>query len=129
MSKENLELAQRGVESLDAFWSMLDEEVVWDLRAWPIPDLDAVTKGREAVIKASRHYWGTWDEYNVEAEEILDADPNVVVIIHEHGRGKSSGAPFAQTHPQVWTFRDGRIIRWASFSSRAEALEAAGLSA
>jgi len=127
MSQQNVDLVRRGIEDVNAFWAMLDEYVLWDLRAWPIPDLDSVYVGRDAVIKASRHYWGTWDDYRVEAEEILDAGPSVVVILHEHGRGKGSGVPFDKSHPQLWTFRGGRIIRWDSFQSRAEALEAAGL--
>ena len=128
MAQNNVELARRGVASVHDFWAMLDEYVVWDLRAWPMPDLDHVHVGRDAVIKASTHYWGTWDDYHVEAEEILDAGQSVVVIIRERGRGKGSGAPFDQQHPQVWTFRGSRIIRWESLATRAEALEAAGLS-
>lgn len=124
----NVELVRRGVADVNVFWAMLDEYVVWDLRALPLPDLDSVYIGRDAVIKGSRHYWGTWDEYSVEAEEILDAGVSVVVIIHERGRGKSSGVPFERVHPQLWTFRAGRIIRWDSFRSRADALEAAGVS-
>ena len=127
MSEENLELVRRGVSDVDFFWSMLDEYVVWDLRGWPTVDLDPVHVGRDAVIKASRHYWGTWDDYSVEADELIDAGPSVVVILRERGRGKGSGAPFEQQHPQLWTFRGGRIIRWESFKSRAQALEAAGL--
>jgi ketosteroid isomerase-like protein len=76
------------------------------------------------VIRGSRHYWGTWDDYSVEAEELLEAGPSVVVILRESGCGKESGAPFEQTHPQLWTFRGDRIIRWDSFQTRAEALEA-----
>ncbi len=128
MAHENAELVRRGVADVEAFWAMLDEYVTWDLRAWPIPDLDPVHVGREAVIKASRHYWGTWDDYHVEIEEILDAGPSVVVMLRERGRGKGSGAPFEQLHPQLWTFRGGRIIRWESFPTRSEAVEAAGLS-
>lgn len=129
MSQGNIELVRRGIESVDAFWAMLDEYVIWDLRAWPkAPDIDAVYVGRDAVIKASRRYWGTWGDYRVEARELLDAGPSVVVILHESGRGKGSGAPFDRPHPQLWTFRSGRVIRWDSFQSRAEALEAAGLS-
>ena len=57
-----------------AIWTMLDEYVIWDLRAAAsFPDLDSVYVGRDAVIKASRDYWGTWSEYSVETEEILDA--------------------------------------------------------
>ena len=127
MAAENVELVRRGVASVDAFWAMLDDYVIWDLREWPMPDLDPVYVGRDAVIRASRRYWGTWDHYHVEAEEILEAGPSVVVILHERGRGKSSGAPFDQRHPQLWTFRAGRIIRWESFRTKADALEAAGL--
>ena len=128
MSQENLERVRRGIESVDAFWEMLDEYVVWDLRGWPLPDLAAVYLGRNAVIEGSRRYWGTWDDYNVEPEELLDAHPSVVVILRERGRGKGSGAPFNRLHPQLWTFRGDRIIRWESFQSRDDALRAVGLS-
>lgn len=128
MTHDNGELARRGVANVHDFWEMLDEYVVWDLRAWRMLDLDPVYVGREAVIKASRRYWGTWDQYSVEAEEIIEAGPSVVVIIHERGLGRGSGAPFEQRHPQLWTFRKGRVIRWESFPTRAEAVEAAGLS-
>ena len=127
MSQENLELVRRGVANVHDFWAMLDEYVIWDLRASPILDLDSIYVGRDAVIQASRHYWGTWDDYSVEAKEILDAGSSAVVVLHERGRGKSSGIPFDREHPQVWTFREGRIIRWESLPSRAEALVAAGL--
>lgn len=129
MTQDNVELVRRGLANVHDFWAMLDEYVIWDLRARrPIPDLDPVYVGRDAVIKASTHYWGTWDDYHVEAEEIIGAGPSVVVILHERGLGKGSGAPFEQHHPQLWTFRKGRIIRWESFPTRAEAVEAAGLS-
>ena len=127
MSEENIELVRRGVESVDAFWAMLDEYVVWDLRGSPLPDLDRVYVGRDAVIKGSRHYWGTWVDYSVEAEEVVDAGPSVVVILRERGRGKGSGAPFEKRTPQLWTFRGCRIIRWDSFQSKDAALAAAGL--
>lgn len=127
VSHANVELVRRGVQSLQAFWAMLDEYVVWDLRETPLPDLDGVYVGRDAVIKASRHYWGTWDEYKLDVEELIDAGSSVVVVLHEQGRGKGSGAPFEQRLAQVWTFHRGRVIRWELFPDKATALEAAGL--
>lgn len=114
---------------MDAFWALLDDYVVWDTRDYPVLDLDGVYVGRDAVIEASRHYWGTWDDYHLDAEELIDAGSSVVVVVRERGRGKGSGAPFDKRWAQVWTFGRGRIIRWEMFPDRAAALEAAGLRA
>jgi ketosteroid isomerase-like protein len=101
---------------------------VWDLRAYPVLDLDGVYVGRDAVIKASRHYWGTWHEYRLDAEQFIDAGSSVVIAVRERGRGRGSGAPFDQRWAQVWTFSRGRIIRWELFPDTARALEAVGMS-
>jgi ketosteroid isomerase-like protein len=128
MSQENVEIVRRGIERLATFWDMLDDYVIWDLREYPIVDLDAVYVGRDAVINASRHYWGTWDDYRLDAEEVIDTGSSVVVVLHEQGCGKGSGAPFERRLAQVWTFHRGRIIRWEVFPDKATALKAAGLS-
>ena len=127
MSRENVELVRRGIQSVETFWALLDERVVWDLRDYPVLDLDGVYVGRDAVIEASRHYWGTWDDYRLDAEELIDAGSSVIAVVRERGRGKGSGAPFEQRFAQVWTFGRGRIIRWDAFPDKAAALEAAGL--
>ena len=35
MSRENVELVRRGIRSVDAFWALLAEDVVWDVGANP----------------------------------------------------------------------------------------------
>jgi ketosteroid isomerase-like protein len=127
MAERQLELVRQGVADVHAFWDMLDEHVVWDLRASRLPDLDGVYMGREAVIRWSRHYWGAWEDYRIEIEELVDAGSGIVVMLRERGRGRGSGAPWEKLHPQVWTFRGDRIVRWESFETRADALAAAGL--
>ena len=128
MSQENVELIRRGIQRVEAFWALLDEYVVWDLRDRPMLDLDSVYVGRDAVVEASRHYWGTWQDYRLEAEELIDAGSSVVVAVRERGRGKGSGAPFDQRFAQVMTLSRGRIVRWEVFQDVAGALEAVGLS-
>ncbi len=127
MSRDNVELVRRGIEGPDAFWALLDDHVVWDTHNYPAVDIDDVYLGREAVIRATRHYWGTWDDYHLDAEELIDAGPSVVVVVREVGRGKASGAPFERRWAQVMTLRRGRIIRWELFPDRAAALEAVRL--
>jgi ketosteroid isomerase-like protein len=129
MPEENLETVRRGVQSLEVFWSLLDDYVVWDLRDYrTAPDFDDVYVGRDAVIEASRHWWGAWTDYRLEAEELIDAGSSVVLVLHEQGRGKGSGVPFENRFAQVWTFSRGRIIRWEIFPDKGAALEAAGVS-
>jgi ketosteroid isomerase-like protein len=128
MSQENVGLVRRGIQSVDAFWALLDEHVVWDLRDRRIFDLDEVYVRRDAVVTASRHYWGTWHSYQLDAEELIDAGSSVVLTVHERGRGRGSGAPFEEKWAQVWTFSRGRIVRWEHFPDRVSALKAVGLS-
>jgi ketosteroid isomerase-like protein len=128
MSQENVEIVRRAVKDVHFFWTLLDEYVVWDLRQLPLMDLDPVYVGREAVIKASRHYWGTWDAYELGAEDIIDVGPSVAVAVHERGRGRGSGVPFERRFAQVWTFQRREVVRWAVFQDMTQALEAVGLS-
>ena len=127
MSQENVEVVRHATQNLDAFWSLLDERVVWDLRQSQTVDLRGVYIGRDAVIEASRHYWGTWDDYRVVVEEPIEAGSSVVVG-SEIGRGKGSGVPIQRQLAQLWTLRRGKITRWEIFPDKAAALEAAGLS-
>ncbi len=122
-----MEIVRHAVGNLDVFWSLLDEHVVWDLRESQTVDLNDVYVGRDAVIEASRHYWGTWADYRVVVEELIEAGSSVVVLGSEIGRGKGSGVPIRRQLAQLWTLHRGRIIRWEVFADRAAALEAAGL--
>jgi ketosteroid isomerase-like protein len=122
-----VELVRRGIEDVEVFWAMLDEYVVWDMRALSVLDLDPVIVGRDAVIESWRHYWGTWEEYRLDADEVIDAGASVVIVVRERMRGKGSGVPIDRRWAQIWNFHRGRIIRWETFPDKAAALEAAGL--
>ena len=86
-----------------------------------------VYRGREGVAEAMRVWSGTWEDWNVEMEEIIDAGDHVLLIARESGRGKGSGIEIDQRIFAVFTLRGGRIVRWKGFIDRNEALEAAGL--
>ena len=128
MSEENVELVRRGIDSVEAFWSLLDEHVVWAIGEMPLPDLPEVMIGRDAVVEGSRHYWGTWDDYVLEPTEIIDAgEDRVIVVFYERGRGRGSGVPFERRGATLYTLRACKMIRFRVFPTREEALEAAGL--
>lgn len=124
ISQENVELVRRGMESAQAFWALFDERIVLDMRL--VPDSDGEYVGRVAAIQAGRQYWSTFEDYHLDALELIEAGSSIVVIVRERGRGRGSGAPFERRWAQVWTFRSGRIVRWEAFPDRAAAIRAAG---
>jgi ketosteroid isomerase-like protein len=131
MSQENVGLARWAFTSGDPirFFSLLDEDVEFDAtRNAQLPGAARAGRGRAVVERFGREYWGTWAEYSAQTQEFIDAGDHVVVEVQKHGKGKGSGVPFERTHTQVWARRDERLVRWLLFASRAEALEAVGLS-
>jgi ketosteroid isomerase-like protein len=108
------------------FFDLLDEEVELDFSAYPVPG-SRVLRGKDAAIDWSRRWWGTWDEYVLEATEIVDAGENrVVVVQRERGRGKGSGVQLERRWAVVYTLRMGKVVRFQPFKTREEALAAAG---
>ena len=45
MSRENVDLVRRGVQSVDAFWALMAEEVVWENDHPRFSDTPAVCVG------------------------------------------------------------------------------------
>jgi ketosteroid isomerase-like protein len=60
-------------------------------------------------------------------EEFIDAGDQVVVTVHYTGRGRGSGVPFDDRLFDVYTLREGKIIRKREFRDRSAALDAAGV--
>lgn len=71
---------------------------------------------------------GTWEGWNLDIEEIIDAGEQVLAVHRESGRGKGSGVPLTQTTFCVYTLRDRKVVRIEAFHTREVAVEAAGLS-
>jgi hypothetical protein len=51
-----------------------------------------------------------------------------VTLLHHHATGKRSGISVEMRNRQVFTIRNGKIVRYELVSTEAEALEAAGVS-
>lgn len=132
MSPSNVELARRGVEALLAGdWEttaeLIDPGIEWEETPGLGPDA-SVYRGLEEVRSAVGSWTEKWTDYVFEVRDYLDAGDQVVVLVHERGRGRSTGASVEREFGQVLTFRAGKIIRNRLYGSWAEAREAGGLS-
>jgi uncharacterized protein len=131
VSAENVEVVRATLDSVagvDAFsptaasrlLSVCHPEVEWDVSAlWPDGQ---VYRGRSGVARFFRRWLGAWDSYDFEVEELLDRGDHVVVMLRERGTAKGTGAEVDHRFAQIWTLRDGRVVRWRAFSKREEAL-------
>ena len=83
--------------------------------------------GRDAVRANFERWTSAWAESEATAEEFIDAGDRVVVSAHFRARGRGSGIEVEARFHEVYTLRDGKIVRVDEFNDRAEALEAAGV--
>ena len=71
-------------------------------------------------------YVGSWESFQLGADEFIDAGDHVVVPFTNRARGRY-GIELQGRGTFVWTIRDGAIVRACLYQERDEALEAAGL--
>jgi ketosteroid isomerase-like protein len=111
---------------LEAVFAAVAPEIEWDFThtdQWPE---QKVYRGYEAVLEFFRAWTEEWDDYHFEVEEIRDAGNQAVVVIRDEGTGKRSGLKLERTHGELWTVRDGKVIRIELFDDKDAALAAVG---
>jgi ketosteroid isomerase-like protein len=132
MSRENVEAIRAAFEAwqrgdIDAWVAAIDPMIEWDSSAYRVVGVDERGQGRESFLSRLDRYWSSWDRYDATIKELIDADDNVVIVLHETVRAGGSDAPIERDLVQVWTIREARAVRFRAFPTKAEALEAAGL--
>jgi uncharacterized protein len=131
MSEENVEVMRRGYAAFnrgdfDAVVADFARDFEY-VAIGVIPGITGVYRGREGFKRFMRTFWGEFDDARSEVNEFVDAGDQVLVTQTVHGRGKQSGAEGSWTFWILWAVRDGKVVRGQGFTSRDQALEAAGL--
>jgi ketosteroid isomerase-like protein len=132
MSQENVEVARQvwrayNNQGLEAALDYFAGDIVCE----DFPELPdrATYEGKEGFRERYRHFTEIWGDFVMKPVEFIDAGDDVVVaVIAMTGRGMGSDAPMDAAAVFVYEIRDGKIARDRPFTSRSQALEAAGLS-
>jgi ketosteroid isomerase-like protein len=136
VSEENVEVVRRVYEAAtrgatDTVLELYDADVEWDVSRSPYRALmgRAAYRGHDGLRGFFRDYNDPWAVIADECEELIDGGDRVISVVSTRARGRASGADVETTYQAgVWTLAQGKIIHVAWFSTRSEALEAAGLS-
>ena len=129
MSQENVEVVRRMQEAVgtEAALDYFDPEVV--VINSPNSPETAPYVGHAGLVAWVRHVRAAVGDFWAETEETIDIDDNrVLVVAAVRGEGRASGLPVDMALPTVYTLRDGRIVRVQAYDTKAQALEAVGLS-
>ena len=132
MSQENVESIRGVYEVFNRThrppYELLHSKVEWHTAA-DLPDSSTYRGhgGVEALFSEWVSFFG--GDFRADIEEILDAGDYVVVWCILRGQVReSSGAKIELPEAHVWEFSEGKVVEVQEYRTKAEALEAVGLS-
>ena len=151
MSEENLELARRlfpgtidlvplleQADWIDAYRPLLDPEFetvgsALGMETTGEPTAEGsgrrVVQGVEGFRDAWRSFLAAWESWVASPTKFVEVDEErVLVLVDVRARSKTHEVDVPIDAANLLTFRHGKLRRLELFSTRAEALEAAGLS-
>jgi ketosteroid isomerase-like protein len=138
MSRESVEIVRALAESFarrdhDRAFDFYDPDIEWDASRMPdvIFDVAGVYHGHDGVRTFWRRWLSAWSDLEFEIQDVRDGGDDVVLLIRDQRQwGRQSRiATEIPPYGQVYTFRDGKIVRWRCFPDQESALEAAGFRA
>jgi ketosteroid isomerase-like protein len=91
------------------------------------PDLDSTYRGHEGIKKLNDALNEPWETLSLDPVKFTDAGSRVLVLSQFHARGRD-GMEMRRQLSNLWTVRDGQIVRMQAFADHEGGLEALGFS-
>jgi ketosteroid isomerase-like protein len=130
MSQENVEIVRRSFDALNRSWepdfSLLDPDVVLDTTGAVFDR--AIYEGHDGVRQWLANQREVWASQRFEEEELIAVGEDRVLASTRFVSVGRQGIETVAHLASITTLRDGRVTHIRVFQSKAEALEAAGLS-
>jgi ketosteroid isomerase-like protein len=141
MSRENVELIRAVIPPPETDLApLIREDQLFEAAAAALesvidPEIESLANWmggtRYVGVEGFRRLWLDWLEpwasYHQEIEELIDAGDRVLVLARDRGRRPEVKAEIEIIASSVWEVRDGKIVRVAFYTDRADAFEAAGV--
>jgi ketosteroid isomerase-like protein len=133
MSEENADVVRRQFEAFehggfDAVTKFWHPDIEWRAVEGAVDDVGLI-RGHDALRRYYQDWIDTLDQFNVGVEEIMaEAGERIAVVVRNSGRGRASGVRTEGRYYVACTVRDGQIVSGREYETRAQALDAVGLS-
>ena len=101
----------------------LGEDFEWVTPAHPE---GAVRHGPEGIIEFFHEWIEPWEDFHVDWELEQAVSDRALATVDMSGRGRVSGARTEMRFFQVWSYREGRVVRMEMYYDRDAARRAAG---
>ena len=131
MSQENVETVHRlfaASRSRDKAACVREADPDVEIVSYLIGVEGTVYKGHDGLRGYIDDLFEAFPDWHPQILGTADYGDKVLAEVRMAGQGASSGVAIQQTVWQVTSFRDGKMIGFHGYGSRAEALEAVGLS-
>jgi ketosteroid isomerase-like protein len=129
VNEDQVQLAKRGYEAfLEGKLSDVVQMIHPSFVAY-LPDGLPGTKtyeGQEGFLAGVREQLEAFDEWRLEPQEFIAAGDRVLVLVHQHGRGRLSGVEVDVFTAWLWTFADEKAVELRVFLDQKEAFRAIG---
>jgi ketosteroid isomerase-like protein len=136
-------MSQENVERLRWLYGEWARGNLWALREIADPNIEwewseslasiyggpRVYRGLEEIGAATLEWLAAWDHYWTTAEDFIEADDEIVVLMSLHARAANTDRVLDQRVGAVWKLRNGSAVRVRYYDHPPDALEAAGLRA
>jgi ketosteroid isomerase-like protein len=128
----NVEIVRRVIDAIsrgdiDAASGLVSADLEADLSNSRGP-LSGVYRGREPIRRFLRSFLDAWASLEWEPDELIEiGGDGVLTVSRLRMRGQESGVEVNAGGAAIWTVRDGEVAVVRLYQSKADALEAAGL--
>ena len=126
-------MSQENVEIVREVWDAYSRGDYDRIAGFHDPHIVVVTLeegdlyGNDAVLANYESWNEAWEGAETTPEEVIGHGDRVFVAARFHARGRASGVEVETRLYDVYTVRDGTVLRIDEYATREEALEAAGL--
>ena len=127
-------MSQENVEVVREVWDAYSRGDYDRIAGFHDPHIVVVTLeegalyGNDAVLANYESWNEAWEGAETSPEEVIGHGDRVFVAARFHARGRASGVEVETRLYEVYTVRDGKVLRIDEYATRDEALEAARLS-